>query len=117
MWISGQSRYIVRNLYPNLTASGHIFIDEVVGTDYCAIFYRNAGGTKTHRTPPGLIGAGIGLALASTTLGHGVTRRSSAPACQCRRVHAAHMSGYWSYYPKDPQEISAAPGLSRESVS
>ena len=109
----------VRYLYPNLTASGHIFIDEVVGTDYCAIFYSERWWNENlNRTPPGLIGAGIGLALGEYYLGpwsehedHPL-QHANAGAYMRR-----DMSGYWSYYPKDPQAISAAPGLSRESVS
>jgi O-methyltransferase len=93
----------VRHIYPNLTPSGHIFIDEVTGTDYCALFYSERWWhDKFARTPPGLIGAGVGLALGEFYIGPGSEigdhpmQHSNAGAYMRK-----DMSGYWSYYPPE----------------
>jgi hypothetical protein len=60
----------VRYIYPKLVPHGFIFIDGVTGTDYCALFYSERWWSeKFNRTPPGLIGAGIGLALGEFYVG------------------------------------------------
>jgi O-methyltransferase len=91
----------VRSIYPNLTERGYIFIDEVTGTDYCAIFYSERWWHENFkRTPPGLIGAGTGLALGEFYIGPQAemndhpTQHSNAGAYMRK-----DMSGYWSYYP------------------
>jgi O-methyltransferase len=91
----------VRCIYPNLTPQGFIFIDEVTGTDYCALFYSERWWKENFdRTPPGLIGAGVGLALGEFYIGplsemddHPM-QHSNAGAYMYKG-----MSGYWSYYP------------------
>jgi O-methyltransferase len=91
----------VRYIYPNLTSRGFIFIDEVTGTDYCALFYSERWWKENfNRTPPGLIGAGVGLALGEFYIGPGAEigdhpmQHSNAGAYMHK-----DMSGYWSYYP------------------
>lgn len=93
----------VRYIYPHLTPTGHIFIDEVTGTDYCALFYSERWWRENFaRTPPGLIGAGVGLALGefyigpNAELGDHPMQHSNAGAYMRK-----DMSGYWSYYPRD----------------
>jgi hypothetical protein len=100
----------VRYIYPNLTSSGHIFIDEVVGTDYCAIFYSERWWRENFdRTPPGLIGAGVGLALGefyigpAAEIGDHPMQHSNAGAYMSK-----DMSGYWSYYPSTPSTAADA---------
>ena len=95
----------VRYIYPHLTAAGYIFIDEVTGTDYCAIFYSERWWRENFdRTPPGLIGAGVGLALGEFYIGPSKEindhpmQHSNAGAYMRK-----DMSGYWSYYPAGPQ--------------
>src|SRR6202789_925250 len=97
----------VRHIYPNLTPAGHIFIDEVTGTDYCAIFYSERWWRENFdRTPPGLIGAGVGLALGEFYIGPGTEleehpmQHSNAGAYMRK-----DMSGYWSYYPPTPPAV------------
>jgi O-methyltransferase len=99
----------VRHIYPNLTPAGHIFIDEVTGTDYCAIFYSERWWRENFdRTPPGLIGAGVGLALGEFYIGPGTEleehpmQHSNAGAYMRK-----DMSGYWSYYPPTPPVVQA----------
>jgi O-methyltransferase len=91
----------VRYIYPNLTPQGFIFIDEVTGTDYCALFYSERWWNENfNRTPPGLIGAGVGLALGEFYIGPAAEivdhpiQHSNAGAYMYK-----NMSGYWSYYP------------------
>lgn len=95
----------VRYIYPNLTSSGYIFIDEVVGTDYCSLFYSEKWWSeKFGRTPTGLIGAGMGLALGEfyigpwSEIGDHPLQHSNAGAYMRK-----DMSGYWSYYPVEKQ--------------
>jgi O-methyltransferase len=91
----------VRHIWPRLTDRGYIFIDEVVGVDYCALFYSERyWQTAFGRTPPGLSGAGVGLPLGDFYVG---------PFCEMDD-HPLHrpnagaytrkdMSGVWSYFP------------------
>lgn len=91
----------VRNLWPCLSQDGYVFIDEYIGTDYCALFYSERY-WKLHfdRTPPGLIGAGSGLALGEYYIG---PRDDKDDHPMQHATGAAYtrksMSGYWSYYP------------------
>lgn len=60
----------VRYIWPNLTEKGYIFIDEYVGLDYCSIFWSEEYWEKYfNRTPPGLIGSGVGLPLGEYYIG------------------------------------------------
>lgn len=95
----------VRYIYPNLTSSGYVFIDEVVGTDYCSLFYSEKWWRENFdRTPTGLIGAGMGLALGEFYIGPWA--ESDDHPLQHANAGAymrKDMSGYWSYYPADTQ--------------
>ena len=60
----------VRFLWPHLIDKGYIFIDEYVGLDYCSIFWSERYWKETFdRTPPGLIGSGVGLPLGEYYIG------------------------------------------------
>ncbi|MFT3744377.1 MAG: TylF/MycF/NovP-related O-methyltransferase [Pyrinomonadaceae bacterium] len=60
----------VRYIWPNLTEKGYIFIDEYVGLDYCSIFWSEEYWKRYFdRTPPGLIGSGVGLPLGEYYIG------------------------------------------------
>jgi O-methyltransferase len=91
----------VRNIWPHLIDKGYIFIDESVGLDYCALFYSEKYWQKYfNRTPPGLIGAGIGLPLGEYYIGpyseidlHPLQHHNAGAYVR------KDMSGYWSYYP------------------
>lgn len=95
----------VRYIYPNLIPTGYIFIDEVVGTDYCAIFYSEKWWRDNfNRTPTGLIGAGMGLALGEFYIGPWA-EVSDHPLqhANAGAYMRKDMSGYWSYYPSEKQ--------------
>lgn len=60
----------VRELWPHLVEKGYIFIDEYVDLDYCSIFWSEKYWKETFdRTPPGLIGSGVGLPLGEYYVG------------------------------------------------
>jgi O-methyltransferase len=91
----------VLNLWPRLDNEGYIFIDEYVGTDYCALFYSERYWNQHFdRTPPGLIGAGSGLALGEYYVGPWSEKddhpmQHATGAAYTRKS----MSGHWTYYP------------------
>jgi hypothetical protein len=91
----------VRHIWPNLVDTGYIFIDEFLHVDYCALFFSERY-WRVHfdRTPPGLIGAGVGLALGEYYMGPGPDR----PTHPTQHATAAaytrkDMSGVWTYFP------------------
>jgi O-methyltransferase len=91
----------VLNLWPHLQNDGYVFIDEYPGTDYCALFYSERYWSQHFdRTPPGLIGAGTGLALGEYYVGPWSERddhplQHATGAAYTRKS----MSGYWAFYP------------------
>jgi len=93
----------VKNIWPRLSKRGFIFIDECLSTNYCSLFYSERWWRQNfNRTPPGLIGAGTGLAVGDFYVGpcdelrdHPMQRGSSGA------YTSNEMSGYWSYYPED----------------
>jgi O-methyltransferase len=91
----------VLNLWPRLNNEGYIFIDEYVSTDYCALFYSERY-WKEHfsRTPPGLVGAGSGLALGEYYVGPW-SEKDSHPMQHANGAAYTRksMSGCWTYYP------------------
>jgi O-methyltransferase len=93
----------VRHIWPHLVDTGYVFIDEFVGVDYCALFYSEKYWNKYfNRTPPGLIGAGTGLALGEFYIGpwseHTAhpTQHGNAGAYTRK-----DMSGVWTYFPDE----------------
>lgn len=94
----------VRYLWPHLSERGFIFIDECVNVNYSALFWSETW-WKTHfnRVPPGLVGAGTGLALGDYYIGP--LDASGQHPWQHPGTGAwttKSMTGYWSYYPKAP---------------
>ena len=93
----------VKNIWSNLTDTGFIFIDESQNLDYCALFFSEKWWKKNfHRHPPGLIGAGLGLALGFYYIGpydeihlHSTQKPFAGAYVQ------KNMSGFWNYYPEE----------------
>lgn len=92
----------VRHLWPNLTEHGHLFIDEVASTDYCALFYSERWWKENFdRTPPGLIGAGTGLPLGNFYVGpHQDNDQHPFQYPDSGAYTQKSMSGYWAFYRK-----------------
>lgn len=91
----------VRYIWNNLTEKGYIFIDEYIGLDYCSIFYSEKyWRTVFDRTPPGLIGAGVGLPLGEYYIGpfdeiddHPIQHPNAGAYTR------KDFSGHWTFYP------------------
>jgi hypothetical protein len=60
----------VVHLWPHLTDSGYVFIDEYVRLDYCALFFSERFWKEHFDTsPPGLMGVGTGIGVGQYFLG------------------------------------------------
>lgn len=92
----------VRHIWPHLAEQGYVFIDEVVGVDYCALFYSERYWSSVfRRTPPGLVGAGSGLPLGEYYIGPWCERDGHPlQHANAGAYTRKDMSGVWTYYPK-----------------
>ena len=85
------------NLWPHLTPRGYMFIDEYTNVDYCALFFSERF-WKQHfdAPPPGLYGAGTGIALGQYFVG---PRRESPLVQDPRSIAYTRKDSYalWDY--------------------
>ena len=104
----------VTGLWPHLTDSGYMFVDEYVWTEYCALFWSEEYWRKYFdTTPPGLIGSGSGI---------GVGHFYSGPFLERQRNHAPtsvaftrkDLDGHWDFYPTEA-DAATDPALLPES--
>jgi hypothetical protein len=99
----------VRYLWPNLIDRGYIFIDEFLRPDYCSLFFSEEYWRRHfQRTPPGLIGAGMGLALGEYYIGPEEERpdhptQHATAAAYTRK----DMSAHWTFYGGSPTGSSS----------
>ena len=87
------------NLWPHLTKSGYVFMDEYTRLDYCALFYSERfWRTYFDRNPPGLLGIGSGVPVGNWFVGPmwtGPKEQFPASVAYTRK----NWNGYWGYYP------------------
>lgn len=99
----------ILGLWPHLTDTGYLFIDEYVRLDYCALFFSEwFWRTYFDRPPPGLMGAGTGIAVGQYFLG---PYRSITPMQEPRSIGWTRKDFYgeWDYRPDD-EPVVPLPG-------
>lgn len=99
----------VRYLWPNLVDRGYLFIDEFLRLDYCSLFFSEEYWRRYfQRTPPGLIGAGIGLALGEYYIGPEEERPDHPLQHATAAAYARKdMSAHWTFFSPEASESPA----------
>lgn len=92
------------NLWPHLIDEGYLFTDDYTILDLCAVFFSEEFWRREfNRHPPGLIGAGTGVAMGQYWMGPFV-RMGGNPAYPMQAPSSVgytrkDFSGYWGYVP------------------
>jgi O-methyltransferase len=94
------------HLWPRLTKRGYLFTDDFPVLDLCAVFFSEEFWKREFdRTPPGLIGAGTGLAMGQYWVGP-FSYMGGNPAYPLQTPASIaytrkDFSGYWGYVPAE----------------
>lgn len=89
----------VTELWPHLSPTGLMFIDEYTLVDYCALFFSERFWRETFdTTPPGLIGTGTGIGIGEHYFGSPNPPPFSGPGSVA--YTAKNLSGHWDYFPE-----------------
>jgi O-methyltransferase len=98
-------------LWPHLVDRGYLFVDEFTRLDYCAVFFSERyWRTYFDRPPPGLLGAGTGVAVGQLFPG---PARSPGPYLDPQSVGFTRKDYYgaWDYFPDgDATPLPGGPG-------
>ena len=102
----------VRYIWPHLVEKGYVFIDEAMAVDYCALFFSEIWWKKyLNLKPPGLIGAGMGLAMGEYYLGpweeradHPMQHHNAGAYCR------KDMVSDWTYFPEETEMSKGTAG-------
>jgi O-methyltransferase len=92
------------NLWPHLIDEGYLFTDDYTILDLCAVFFSEEFWRREfNRTPPGLIGAGTGVAMGQYWMGPFV-KMGGNPAYPMQAPLSIgytrkDFSGHWGYVP------------------
>lgn len=100
----------VLHLWPHLRDSGYLFIDEYTRLDYCALFFSERWWREYFdRPPPGLMGAGTGVAVGHYFLG---PNRGLPPMQQPRSAAYTRKDfyGMWDHYPDANPQVRPGGG-------
>jgi hypothetical protein len=94
------------HLWPHLIDEGYLFTDDFPILDLCAVFYSEEFWRREFdRTPPGLVGAGTGLAMGQYWVGPfgqmGGNRAYPLQTPASISYTRKDFSGYWGYTPPD----------------
>lgn len=90
------------NLWPHLTPTGHLFTDDYTHLDLCAVYWSEEFWREyLDTTPPGLVGAGTGVAVGQFWVGP-FLRRGGNPAYPLQAPGSTaytrkDFSGHWDY--------------------
>lgn len=88
----------VKELWPHLHRFGHVFIDEYVYVDYCALFFSESWWREhLDLDPPGIMGVGTGVGVGQYYLGPfpGTAWQASTSLAYTRK----DFRGRWTYEP------------------
>lgn len=97
------------NLWPHLTEQGYVFTDDYTILDLCALFYSEEFWQREfERHPPGLIGAGSGIAMGQYWVGPFV-RMGGNPAYPLQSPSSTaytrkDFSAHWGFEPERPNQ-------------
>lgn len=104
-WQSSIHQCLV-HLWPHLTPEGYLFTDDYLKLDKCAVFFSEEFWSREFdRTPPGLVGAGIGVAMGQYWVGP-FARMGGNPAYPLQAPSSVaytrkDFSGHWGYTPPE----------------
>ncbi len=97
----------VLNLWPHLIEKGWLFIDEYTRLDFCALFFSERWWARHFdRPPPGLLGAGTGIAVGQYFLGP-YGERPPLQGPNSVGLTRKDFYGMWDYVPADSDEEPA----------
>ncbi len=103
------------NLWPHLIDEGYLFTDDYTILDLCAVFFSEEFWRREfNRTPPGLMGAGTGIAMGQYWVGPFTRMGGRNPDYPLQTPSSIgytrkDFSGHWGYVPPGSEPLSQSP--------